>query len=578
MRRWLFLLLATTTVLFVHGCASTPLAPPKKAGEGLELVIFHNNDGESQLLNAGSGLEEFGGISYFSAKLTQLRAGLPDGVPSVFLSSGDNILPGPELKASIKRGPPFLDAIAISHLKYDALCFGNHDFDLGPDFLADFIEATEERVTFLAANLDFSGEPRLDALRQAGRIRGHKIITLPKGQQLGVIGIVTPRLPYISAPRKVKVSSRLAERVQHEVTRLLDKGVNKIILLSHLQDIAIEVDLVKNIDGVDVVIGGGGDELLSNPESVLVPGDEKLSRGPYPLMINDKSGRRIPVVTTAGSFRYIGKLALQFTEDGTVESINKTSGIFRIAHKDQLKGSGPDPVMVKTIVEPLKNELSQISKTKLATTEVALDGRRSKIRSQETNLGNLVADAFLWYAQKHASQHELASPAISIVNGGAIRNDSIIKKGAITELDAQKILPLPGFVSLVSNVPAQQLKQILEFSLENVGGGAFLQVSGLKVSYDLSKAKDRVRSVVLDNGETIVKDGKVSQDAPSLGIATLSFLAKGGGRIPLHGLDSENFAADYKKSLIEYLREIKKVTKKRYGKSKPQRLLSLGVK
>ena len=49
------------------------------------------------------------------------------------------------------------------------------------------------------------------------------------------------------------------------------------------------------------------------------------------------------------------------------------------------------------------------------------------------------------------------------MNGGAIRNDSVIPKGEL-ELDVQKIVPLPGFVALVSEVPVRRLKEVLEYS------------------------------------------------------------------------------------------------------------------
>ena len=567
----------TTITLMSVGCASTSNTPSSPTKAPFELTIFHNNDGESQLLNAGSGLEDFGGVSRFSQKLQNLVAELPEGTEHLVLSSGDNILPGPELKVSQHAGVPFLDSLVINHLKYNALCFGNHDFDLGPDFLANFISGTNDSVKFLAANLDFSREPKLEALRNKGRISGHTVVEFSHGGKVGIIGIVTPRLPSISAPRKVRTSGRLAHIVQNEVRELEKKGVNKIILLSHLQDISIEVELIKEIDGVDIVIGGGGDELLSNPGTPLVTGDEKANRGPYPLMVNNKSGRRVPVVTTAGSFRYIGKLVVKFDGEGHIEAVDKASRIFRITNKNHPDGVSEDPVMVKNIIQPLEQGLTKIAQTELAGLKIDLDGRRSKVRSEETNLGNLVADAFRWYAQEHAADHDLQKPAVSLVNGGAIRNDSVIPKGILSELDAQKIVPLPGFVSLVSEVPARRLKEIMEYSFKNVGGGPFLQISGMKVEYDVSRNTDRVRSITLDDGTVLVKNGAVVENEKSIGIATLSFLAKGGGNIPLKGLDSANFAANYKKALVDYLKHLKTVTATEYSKTN-KRLISISKK
>ena len=78
------------------------------------------------------------------------------------MTSGDNFLASPEFAASVNDGT-FYDARAIELLEYDALAIGNHEFDFGPELLADFVIATEA-PPFLSANLDYGGEPALDAL------------------------------------------------------------------------------------------------------------------------------------------------------------------------------------------------------------------------------------------------------------------------------------------------------------------------------------------------------------------------------------------------------------------------------
>ena len=560
--------------VFLSGCATSGSNAAQNS-EDVDLVIFHNNDGESQLANAGTGLEEFGGIARFATKLKQLRAAVPKGAGHVLLSSGDNILPGPELRVSLDRGKPFMDAVVINELKYNALCLGNHDFDLGPEVLADFIEGTQAQIKFLSANLDFSEEPKLKALLDARRIQKSTVVQASNGTKVGVIGIVTPRLPSISAPRKVKVQDELRQIVQTEVDKLEKQGIKIIVLLSHLQDISIEVELIKSISGVDVVIAGGGDELLTNNKNMLVPADEKSIRGPYPLMVNNKGGQRVPVVTTAGSYRYIGELALRFTPDGHLKQVLPSSRIHRVASTSHAEGVADDSKCLAEILTPLKEGMAAIAKREIARTDTALEGRRNYVRSRETNLGNLVADAFLWYARNHASEHNQKPPQIAFVNGGAIRNDSVIPKGGISELDVQKIVPLPGFVALVSEVPARRLKDVLEYSFSKIGGGGFLQVSGLKIKYDAKRSENRVRMVKLDGGQVIVKDGELTGAVESVNIATLSFLARGGGNIPLKGLDAMNFAADYKKALQEYLSHLTLVTKQRYRDGKPARLIPI---
>ena len=112
------------------------------------LTVLHNNDGESDLLNLGSGLEDFGGAARFKTVVDQLKwtalNGL-NGYPNwwrgvVMVSSGDNFLAGPEFNASQEKGVPFFDTIAMDLIGYDAVAIGNHDFAFGPDVLADFVD------------------------------------------------------------------------------------------------------------------------------------------------------------------------------------------------------------------------------------------------------------------------------------------------------------------------------------------------------------------------------------------------------------------------------------------------------
>ncbi|MEM9288113.1 MAG: bifunctional metallophosphatase/5'-nucleotidase, partial [Pseudomonadota bacterium] len=102
------------------------------------MTILHNNDGESQLVDAGSGLEQFGGAARFVTLVNQIRTQREGAGNAVLtLSSGDNILPGPEFNASLNDGI-FYDAQVLNAIGYDAIALGNHDFDFGPDLLADF--------------------------------------------------------------------------------------------------------------------------------------------------------------------------------------------------------------------------------------------------------------------------------------------------------------------------------------------------------------------------------------------------------------------------------------------------------
>ena len=165
------------------------------------------------------------------------------------VSSGDNFLAGPEFNASLQKGVPYFDAIAMDLIRYQAIAIGNHEFDFGPDVLADFIESflkTMPPPPFLSSNLDFSAEPRLHALVKDHRI-AKSLLIRRHGVQFGIIGATTTNLRSISSPRNVVVLEDVAAAVQAEVDALEARGVNMIILTSHLQDIDTDLALIGRI-------------------------------------------------------------------------------------------------------------------------------------------------------------------------------------------------------------------------------------------------------------------------------------------------------------------------------------------
>jgi len=561
----------------------------KQADVHFYLTILHNNDGESQVINAGSGLEDFGGAARFKTVVDNLKwnaihgpwtqRGAKRGV--VMISSGDNFLAGPEFNAGLENGVPFYDTIAMELIGYDAVNLGNHDFDFGPDVLADFLDGYTVVPPYVSANLDFSGEPRLQAYVDAGVIVPAAIVK-ERGELIGVIGLETPNLPFISSPRNVVVSDDLVYIVQEQVDMLESYGVNKIILSSHLQNIENDKELIAQLDGVDVVIAGGGDELLANPGDLLVPGDEAFVYGAYPQTTTDVDGSMVPVVTTSGEYRYVGKLVIGFDKNGEViDIVEDRSGPVRVATgtcndttpcDDAVE---PDPVMQAMVVDPVEAYLAALGETVVATSEVDLDGLRSSVRSKESNEGNLIADSQKWQAEQLAAAYGVPEPDVAIQNGGGIRNNTIIPAGPITALDTFGMVPFPNFVSVVPDIPRDQFKEILEnavactqsadFVNPLCGSGRFAQVSGFSFTWSASGTAmvididgnvvtpgTRVLDVELDDGTDIVIGGVVQPGDP-ITIAIVDFSAKGGDQYPFRGAPFTTIGVTYWQALNNYL-------------------------
>ncbi|MGH2776281.1 MAG: bifunctional metallophosphatase/5'-nucleotidase [Actinomycetota bacterium] len=567
-RRILSVIVAAVLVAGLMLTAAAPEADAKNDRSNRVsywLTVLHNNDGESRLIDAGGDLTDFGGVARFATKVDELREDAELGISgpgkkaSVLVSSGDNFLAGPEFNASLvaneETGAPYYDSVALSMIGYDAMTIGNHEFDFGPDVLAEFIEGFGGSTPFISANLDFSGEPSLQALEDDGTIAG-SVITKKKGEEIGIVGATTELLPTISSPRNVEVEAVLPA-VQAEVAALKAEGVDKIILSSHLQGINSEIELVESLTDVDVVIAGGGDELLADEDTVLVPGDDALTPfGPYPVLAEDAEGDSVPVVTTPGNYKYVGKLTVGFNSAGEVLRVEPSSGLQRVASENFPDGVSPDRKIQKQVVEPVAESVRALAENVIAQTAVTLNGQTSQVRTRETNAGNLIADSLLWQATKLADEFGVPEPDISLQNGGGIRNDLVVPSGPITELDTFTWLPFSNFTAVVEGVERSTLKAILEHVATDapaVAQGKFAQIGGFRYTYDADGAAgSRIRNVTLDDGTAIVQNGSVIA-GPALTVATIDFLARGGDGYPFGPVDFTPVGVSYQQALANYL-------------------------
>ncbi|MEM9712688.1 MAG: bifunctional metallophosphatase/5'-nucleotidase, partial [Actinomycetota bacterium] len=550
--------------------AGDPFVGVDTVPDPFTLTVLHNNDGESSL----SPDDGIGGVAFFASTVEALRNGVePGDNGSILLNSGDNFLASAALTASFELadatpGTPWYDSVALDRIDYDAFALGNHEFDFGPDRLQEFIEGFEggdER--FLSANLDFSGEAGLQALVDAGTIAPSTIVTV-QGRQIGVVGATTPELASISSPRNVVIDPMVAAAIQTEVDTMTGNGVEIIIVISHLQDVDSDIALAAELTGVDVVIAGGGDEILANEGDELAPGDE--AERPYPILGEDADGNVVPVVTTAGDYKYVGQLILDFDDDGNLLGVVGESGPVLVQ-----ASATADSGIQSDVVAPVEAFEAGLATTVLASSEVELESDRGGPfgttpgkRVQETNLGNVIADALLFEGQRIAAANGADVPQVAIQNGGGIREDDF-SDGAttpfdITTLDTFNLLPFANFVTIIEDLSGAELEAILEAAYSELPGanGGFAQVAGMvvEVEFDPAQAPDDgsanpsvdVTDITLDGGTQILV-ANVDQGV-TVDVATNSFSAGGGDGYPIPDMASlVNLPSSYRDALENFL-------------------------
>ena len=185
--------------------------------------------------------ECFGGIARLITAIEQERTAAGDSV--LLLDAGDQF----QGSLFFNQYGGDLAAEFMSQLDYDAMAVGNHEFDKGPEGLAEFLEDVSFPV--LSANIDVSQNNLL-----SGRI-GKSVVLEAGGAQYGVVSALAEDTAETSSPGDTVVFSSAVDAVQAEVDRLTEEGVKNIILLTHVGFNA-DQRLAAALTGVDMIIGG----------------------------------------------------------------------------------------------------------------------------------------------------------------------------------------------------------------------------------------------------------------------------------------------------------------------------------
>ncbi len=544
----------------------------------------------------------------------------------------------PELTQDLGR----VDMAVLSAIGVQASALGNHEFDLGTTVLANAIDfaAGDDGVTaigplfpYLSANLDFSGDAALSRLytpdlqaaddyaataedvtapeTAAGGPRIAPWTTIEEnGETIGVLGVTTQILSSISSTGGVEVldpdgdgavdnTDELAAVLQPYVDQMTAQGIDKVVLLSHLQQYQLELDLATKLSDVDVIVAGGSHALFADDGTPLRTGDVPAEG--YPVIQAGADGNPVAVVNTPSEYSYVGRLVVGFDENGVVipaETDTAESRPYAATDETVAELWGNENPFAEgsrgAIVQGLTDAVDQVIDAKdgevFGFTDVYLEGRRSAVRAEETNLGDLTGDANL-----AAARAVDPSTAISIKNGGGIRaeigtngTDAVPEplppqanpdagkpEGGISQLDIENALRFNNGLSLVT-LTAEGLKAVLESAVARVEPGAtpgsFPQVAGIEFSFDPTlPAGQRVQSLaVVDEAGTptdvLVRDGAIEGDAArELRVVTLNFLAEGGDgyafgefatdRVDLYQGDDTSFAAEGREqqALADYL-------------------------
>lgn len=479
------------------------------------LNILHFNDwhsrieGNNKYESTCSAEEEtkgecIGGAGRLVTAIAQERKKL-DGQNVLLLNAGDSFQ-GSLFYITYKGAA---EEEFLNQIKPDAVTLGNHEFDDGESALVPYLD--KAKFPIISANVvpnDKSGA--------AGKIKPSVVLEVG-GQKIGIVGAVTNDTPELASPGPNIAIEDDVKSITAEVEKLKAQGVNKIIAVTHI-GYNRERDVIAKIPGIDVVVGGHSHTLLSNT-------DPKAA-GPYPTMVDNPDGYKVPVVQAASYSKYLGEFKVVFDDNGVVKQ----------ASGDPIfldKSITPDPAVLARIKE-LGAPIEELKNKEVAETTKAIDGSRDNCRARECEMGNLVSDAILDRVKGQGVE-------IVISNGGGLR--ASIDQGTVTMGEVLTVLPFQNTLATFQ-ISGKDLVAGLESGLSQIedGAGRFPQVAGLKYSFDKSVAPNagRVKSVeVMENGAW----APINPDKDYL-VATNNYVRQGGDGYKVFAEKAKN-AYDY---------------------------------
>jgi len=445
-----------------------------------ELNILHINDFHSRIesinkFDSTCSAEEkgknecFGGAARLLTAINQTRDALKTGGKNVLLlNAGDNFQGS--LFYTTYKGT--VEAEMLNAMKFDAMTVGNHEFDDSEDGLAGFLDKVQFPV--VTANVVATAASKI-----GDRVKPSIVLEVG-GQKIGIVGAVANDTAELATPGPNITIAEDVAKISEQVQKLKQDGVDKIIALTHV-GYPRDLEFIAKIPDVDVVVGGHSHTLLSNT-------DQK-AEGPYPTLVDNPGGYKVPVVQAGQYSKYLGDLKVVFDDNGVVKESKGDPILVDSSFK-------PDEATLKRIDE-LKAPIEALKAKVVGTSEGPIEGDRKICRVKECSMGNLVADATLARVKDQGV-------TIAFANSGGLR--SSIDGGDVSMGEVLTVLPFQNTVATFQ-LKGEDIRAALENGVSQIddGAGRFMQVSGMKYSFDRSKpAGSRVVSVEVKEGDAFV--------------------------------------------------------------------------
>jgi len=506
-KRYLTLGSIFAAAIILAGCGGTdtpPVDPQTTTNDSYRISFFHLNDTHSHLdseqlsFYTTDGIKTYydaGGYPRIVTKLNELRQ---EKKNSLTLEAGDTFQG--TLYYSLFKGDA--DADAINLLGVDAYVLGNHEFDDGDEALKTFIDKLDSNISIISANV----------VPQTGNILENiwqpYVIKEVGGEKIGIIGItVSQKTKDSSNPSDEIEFFNELESAQKYIDELQNQDINKIILLTH-QGYQNDIEMAKQLRGVDVIIGGDSHTYLGDF------GEFASSSGAYPTEVQNADGDTVCIAQAGQYAKILGNLDVEFDANGVVSTcsgepillvgetfLQKDADGNKVEVNATQKAQILDIINSKNIaiVPEDPNTLSVIQKykdqvdaKKAETIGVAAE-ELAHIRIPGVDYGDINGSTLPLGSEiapiVAKSFYDLSNRADACIqNAGGVR--ITVPEGNITMGTAYELLPFANTLFEIE-MKGSEIKQVLEDALTNYldnGGstGSFPYAYALR--YDINEA------------------------------------------------------------------------------------------
>ena len=462
MKRTIAALLTATAL-----AAAPAFAQDAPAPQVLTITILGVGDMDS----FDTGVEgKRGGYARLNGLVKAERAANPN---FVYVYSGDLI--SPSLLSGLDEGANTIGLLNIA--PPDVATPGNHEFDFGPEVFAERMGESDFQWT--AVNLRGPGGALVEGLGS------EPVIIEKEGVKIGFVPAVTNDTVELASPGDWQFGDNVAESIA-AADKAREMGADIVVAVVHADHPDDEALIASR--KFDLVFSGHDHDFRVHFDNIT------------------------GYVETSNDANYLTAVDLEVTvtaaNGDTPRSVDWEPG-FRFIDTKTVEPDADTMTMIGNLQADLSAELD----VEIGSTATPLDSRRAMVRSQETSMGNLIADAT---RAKNGAD-------LAITNGGGIRADKEYPAGTVlTRKDIFTELPF-GNITVVTEISGAAILEGLEngFSQMESGAGRFPQVSGIVVEVDPSKAPgSRVVSVMIG--------GEPLDPAKTYTLATNDYMLGGG--------------------------------------------------